>query len=228
MAKEKDYYKLLGIPHNATDFEIKAAYRRLAKDCHPDKNSSKKSTEIFQELNNAYRTLIDHVSRAIYDVSQGYKTSEATPEDCSESYSAAGVCWRENLESFTMDLPIELYMVWVTVCQQFYKECMYEPLINREANFNGLQLKFAFMGEDDTPCGSVSLTFYKTTARVLVQGSSYLLWHSEHMGILTLLVDTEFQKKQQYWLKMAQEQRIGENRKDKGKQKKYVRRVEGY
>lgn len=64
----KDYYKTLGIERNATDVEIKKAFRKLALECHPDRNSGdKQSEERFKEVNEAYSCLCDPQKRAHYD-----------------------------------------------------------------------------------------------------------------------------------------------------------------
>jgi len=56
----KDYYKILGIDKNATQEEIKKAYRKLAKKYHPDSNpGDKKAEEKFKEINEAYEVLGD-------------------------------------------------------------------------------------------------------------------------------------------------------------------------
>lgn len=61
----KDYYKILGIPRNATKEDIKKAYRRLAHLYHPDKAGG--SGERFKEINEAYQVLGDEKKRAQYD-----------------------------------------------------------------------------------------------------------------------------------------------------------------
>ncbi len=53
----KDYYKVLGVPRAATAAEIKQAYRKLIKGCHPDVNPSPKAAEWSRELNEAYDVL---------------------------------------------------------------------------------------------------------------------------------------------------------------------------
>lgn len=63
MAK-KDYYKILGIDNNATQEDIKRAYRKLAHQHHPDKGGSELK---FKEINEAYQTLSDTQKRAQYD-----------------------------------------------------------------------------------------------------------------------------------------------------------------
>ena len=64
----KDYYKILGINHNATEEEIKKTYRKLAVEYHPDKNKGdKKKEEKFKEITEAYETLKDKEKRYHYD-----------------------------------------------------------------------------------------------------------------------------------------------------------------
>jgi molecular chaperone DnaJ len=67
MAK-RDYYEVLGLSRGASDQDIKSAFRRLAKDCHPDRNSGDKNAEQkFKELNEAYEVLKDPQKRSAYD-----------------------------------------------------------------------------------------------------------------------------------------------------------------
>ena len=64
----KDYYQILGVPENATEEEIKRAYRRMAKKYHPDKNPGDKSAEEqFKLANEAYEVLADAKKREQYD-----------------------------------------------------------------------------------------------------------------------------------------------------------------
>lgn len=69
MAEKRDYYEVLGVNKNATDEELKKAYRRLAKKYHPDANpDNKKEAEAkFKEVNEAYETLSDKQKREMYD-----------------------------------------------------------------------------------------------------------------------------------------------------------------
>ncbi len=67
MSSKKDYYEILGISRNATKEEIKAAYRRLALQYHPDRNKSPEAEEKFKEISEAYAVLSDDEKRAQYD-----------------------------------------------------------------------------------------------------------------------------------------------------------------
>ncbi|XP_078438124.1 uncharacterized protein LOC144708599 isoform X2 [Wolffia australiana] len=62
-----DYYSVLGVPKSADGKEIKAAYRRLARQFHPDVNKQPGATEKFKEISAAYEVLSDDSKRAVYD-----------------------------------------------------------------------------------------------------------------------------------------------------------------
>jgi len=64
----KDYYNILGVSRNASEREIKQAYRRLARQYHPDVNPGDKSAEAkFKEINEAHEVLSDKEKRKKYD-----------------------------------------------------------------------------------------------------------------------------------------------------------------
>lgn len=68
MAEKRDYYEVLGVSKNATDDELKKAYRKLAIKYHPDKNpGDKEAEEKFKEAAEAYDVLRDKDKRARYD-----------------------------------------------------------------------------------------------------------------------------------------------------------------
>ncbi|KAJ6802708.1 uncharacterized protein M6B38_191160 [Iris pallida] len=62
-----DYYSTLGVPKSASVKEIKAAYRKLARQYHPDVNKQPGATEKFKEISTAYEVLSDDKKRALYD-----------------------------------------------------------------------------------------------------------------------------------------------------------------
>ena len=67
MATKRDYYEILGIGRNATDEEIKKAFRKLAFQYHPDRNKDHDAEDRFKEISEAYEVLSDPEKRGKYD-----------------------------------------------------------------------------------------------------------------------------------------------------------------
>lgn len=83
----KDYYAILGVPRNATQEEIKRAYKRLARQYHPDVNKSPEAEERFKEINEAYAVLSDPEKRKVYDT---YGTATPPPPPPPGGYDFSG------------------------------------------------------------------------------------------------------------------------------------------
>ena len=68
MAEKRDYYEVLGVDKNASEDEIKRAYKKLARKYHPDMNpGDKEAEEKFKEINEANEVLSDPEKKARYD-----------------------------------------------------------------------------------------------------------------------------------------------------------------
>lgn len=96
----KNYYVVLGINADATTKEIKKAYRRLAKEHHPDRNPEKniEAEAMIKEINEAYEVLSEPDSRQRYDLmltlsyySQGTHSEEIDPDSIYDSESTSDV-----------------------------------------------------------------------------------------------------------------------------------------
>ncbi|MCS7018457.1 MAG: DnaJ C-terminal domain-containing protein [Cytophagales bacterium] len=97
----KDYYKILGVPKNATAEDIKKAYRKLAKQYHPDKNPGDKAAEAkFKEISEANEVLSDPEKRKYYDQLGAdwakYSQYGGNPEDFMRGYTYGdGRSWQQ-------------------------------------------------------------------------------------------------------------------------------------
>jgi DnaJ domain/SprT-like family len=85
-----DYYALLGVAPAATPAQIKSAYRKLAKQYHPDVNNSSDAAEKFREITEAYDTLIDPDRRRRYDRLHGTGRTTFGADDERSRYTKTG------------------------------------------------------------------------------------------------------------------------------------------
>ena len=105
MAK-RDYYEILGVSKNASDDEIKKAYRKLAIKYHPDKNpGNKEAEEKFKEISEAHEVLSDKQKRARYDQfgHAGVGSAAGNPFDNSAGNPFSGGNFNFNGQSFNFD-----------------------------------------------------------------------------------------------------------------------------
>lgn len=100
MANKRDYYEVLGVSKNATEQEIKSAYRKLAKKYHPDSNPDNKEAEAkFKEASEAYAILSDAEKRKKYD-SFGHAAFDGTSGASGFDFSNMGDIFGEFFSGF--------------------------------------------------------------------------------------------------------------------------------
>jgi curved DNA-binding protein len=90
--KYKDYYKILGVAREASEEDIKKAYRKLARKYHPDVSKEKNAEEQFKEVSEAYEVLRDKDKRAAYDQMGYYQPGQEfrPPPDWGERFATSG------------------------------------------------------------------------------------------------------------------------------------------
>jgi curved DNA-binding protein CbpA len=91
MTHNDDYYRMLGVDRDASASEIRRAYRRLARQHHPDRNPASDGPERFRMLAEAYAVLNDPGRRARYDHTLGPPARQDTPRNKSALLARRGV-----------------------------------------------------------------------------------------------------------------------------------------
>lgn len=88
----RDFYKILGVERSADEKDIKKAYRKLAREYHPDANKSSDAEARFKEISDAYQVLSDKEKRALYDqFGENYdKVQQGAPPPGAAGYSTSG------------------------------------------------------------------------------------------------------------------------------------------
>ena len=200
----ESYYVLLGLEPHANLDEIKKSYRTLAKLYHPDKNIGNNTTELFQRLNSAYHTLTNPIMRREYDATLGLNTAA---EEHSVNNSNYTLNARENTQSVTIDITDTMFLVILEESERHHST---KPI---DRGHHGLQLRAPYVSpSDQTQYGNISLTFYPSTSRLLVQGSSYMLWVEEHLPLIYHSAEAKYLENALKWCNLATEQHIGRNK----------------
>jgi molecular chaperone DnaJ len=103
MSSKRDYYEVLEIPRSASTDDVRKAYRRLARQYHPDVNASHEAEDKFKEINEAYEVLGDSNRRATYDrfghAASGYPGGFSGSAD-PFGFGSAGSPFADIFESF--------------------------------------------------------------------------------------------------------------------------------
>jgi len=136
----KEYYKLLGVSENASQKEIKKAYRKKAKKFHPDSNSDTADEEKFKKINKAYDILGDEEKRAKYDqfgkagvtgnASAGHQRAASNFQDIFEQIFGGGQQRRQQTRGKNLKVPLTITL------KEAYKgvEKKYEIERNKKCN----------------------------------------------------------------------------------------------
>lgn len=96
MAGQRSFYDILGVPQDATEADIRAAFRRLARERHPDRFSGparRQAEAEFQAITEAFNVLVDRTARARYDQSLSRPTldSRSSPKELAKALLARGI-----------------------------------------------------------------------------------------------------------------------------------------
>jgi curved DNA-binding protein len=132
----KDFYQILGVATTADDATLKSAYRKLAKEYHPDTNKDPNAEAKFKEINEAYDTLKDANKRAQYDLERtgGFRTK-------SQSYwsnQPGGFEGSVNLDDILRDIQ-----------NRRARHYQYDAVVNRDIMITyAITLEEAFQGKD--------------------------------------------------------------------------------
>ncbi|WP_017306175.1 DnaJ domain-containing protein [Spirulina subsalsa] len=86
MSNSRTYYQILNIPPDASLDEIRASFRQLARQYHPDVNPQQEAQHKFQEISEAYQVLSDPVQRSLYDQKLGLHKPENSPSQATQTY----------------------------------------------------------------------------------------------------------------------------------------------
>ncbi|MBW3041276.1 DnaJ C-terminal domain-containing protein [Prochlorococcus marinus] len=103
----KDYFKILGVSRNATDQEIKSAFRKLARKFHPDLHPYDEKAELkFKEINEAYETLSDQEKKKSYEqyLSYWFKNRNGKTQDSYDQNNGIGFDESLKFDDFLSDL----------------------------------------------------------------------------------------------------------------------------
>ena len=157
----KDYYSILGISFNASDEEIKRAYRALSKRWHPDVNPGLDTTAIMQDINEAYYILRDSAMRVRYDAeyvknSAGYDMQDVVLRQAIKKA-------RESAASYVRRIVAN----WVRKVSARMKSIAQHALV-AIPKFSGVAMVALITASIDTMCNKIEIIHPKSRASSVV------------------------------------------------------------
>ncbi len=139
-----NYYQILGVDENASEIEIKKAYRRLAREFHPDVTQTPEAENTFKEINRAYDILSDPLKRADFD-STLHPTAEAYQKEAPKPGTEEAYAWQPPAQAaettgspasrisativvfFIASLAIEFFLCWLFPDNEISGPLLYIP-----------------------------------------------------------------------------------------------------
>ena len=143
----KDYFKILGISRNATDKEIKSAFRKLARKFHPDLHPHNERAESeFKEINEAYEILSDEDKKKSYEqfLNYWFKTRDGKSRDFYRENNDQLFDEYLNFDDFLSDLIGRFSEVGKEIYSNISSDNNAQSL-NLDAEFNNFSFKFFFI-----------------------------------------------------------------------------------
>ena len=193
-------FEVLGLEPAASLDAVKCPYRTLAKKFHPDQNSDPEAKALFQRLNKLYRTLLKQKN----STSDSQQCHDENSDSYSHIQSDISIVMRENTDSITIGILDMLFLVFLGECEEHH------GIAAIDRGHSGLQFRFPYTSPfDQKQYGSLSLTFYPPTSRLLVQGTSYLLWMEEHLPAIYGEAETRYLADISSWRSLALHRGIG-------------------
>ena len=208
-------FEVLGLQPTASLNDVKCAYRTLAKRYHPDKYNGPEAKTVFQKLNKAYHVLAnqlcDDSDNRMCDKDDNSQSNGDEGNDAT-LLTNVPIIMRENSFSVTIDILDMLFLVFVEECERHHGVT---PI---DRGQHGLQFRFSYISPNDNEqYGTLSLTLYPTTSRLLVQGTSYLLWVNEHLPIIHREAEVKYLADVTKWRALALRRGIGVRRESRYK-----------
>ena len=204
-------YAALGLEPTASIEVVKATYKSLARQHHPDKSAQDPRSEVFKQINFAYHTIIaiassrDHSFHESTSSDHSFNESTSPEEDQSHQWEEP-IQIQQNKYSTTVNISKNIFLIMFDICKEKYQNANIS-----ERGQNGIQMTFSLSSASDVgeTCGRVSLTFYLSTSVLHVQGSSHLLWVEEHLPWICAEAECLHAQDTEKWEELAKQLGVG-------------------